>query len=526
MYLPLENFSSSIFGHKVGEIRCKTTTQYHQLEMSWVTDFESQPRWLLLDNKLKPTDESIELYNDWLSSRVCNDHLISFSFSNPKTKPVTIHSSRLEFIGGPFSDITRCANSEERTKRTTLTGEDDSISFEIVRDFLYMKSIHLPTNDQSGNYDVQLIVKVICAAHHWRLKSLFLGFARFVTRNQILHTREDVLAAIQFAQLSGVSDDILLYFWKCVGEHYFDIIGPALNESKGKKESSQEVDNGQDSSREVLGKIAGSEAFPNLWSLAVSHGMGRSLLHTIIVKLSIDNDRKNRRPTAYEHLEWIVLGFLEPRISKDNEVMEVISQLRWPAEYWKDFLEDSTTISEYSNRALCLVARTLISSRIPRVEYRESWELNLCSITAPVEVCKNIEFPLSRIQLGNNGRGGLWRPMRGSFDKAILFTMVVHRDYSGIVLRISWGMPNFEITMVDYLSCTLSVCLIDDKCQCLERKPLDCTQPGNMLIEPTSTELESEYGYKEFVLKEKVHVQYLKSHGKNCGATLSVVVSK
>lgn len=489
--------------------------------MSWITKDELKSRWVLTDNKLRPTVETAELYNEWLANRAGNDEVISFSFSNPETNRIGILSSRLEFAEGPFAEIPKRSNSKQRVKRTTLSEEDDPSTFGIIRNFLYMKSIPLPEIRQLEGletYDVQSVVKIICAAHRWQLSPLFLGFARFVEINNILKTSEDVVIAAQFVELVGIPKDILTYFWTQVGVHYFSIMttNPFVSFDELVKE--EKASSPDKISRKFQDEIAKPEKFPDLWSLALSQGMVRSLIHTIVVVILSKNYPSFKKSAEHRKFEWLVLGYLEPRISDDSEIMEVISQLRWPADYWKEFLQDPRILCEYSSRAISLVARTLISPRIPRDEFRGSLEINL-HIKTTLYMRRNFLFPVCQMSLNEYGRSR--NSMNVNFDKAIFFTVILNHIPSGLAVQVNWKMQNFKAPM-NYLQPRLIVSMIDDKCSCLQRKSLDRTQPGNMLIAPTFIELKFD-GSKELFLSEEAIDENVKNHGVNCRVTLSVV---
>lgn len=107
--------------------------------------------------------------------------------------------------------------------------------------------------------------------------------------------------------------------------------------------------------------------FPDLWPLALSHGMVDVALHNITLNW-----------TQFDGLLLdLVLQYLEPRIEDDNMVCSLIAKLSRETETLERVLNRKDIDRECSTRAIRLLAKTLSSARIGRKEMRYHWRVTL-----------------------------------------------------------------------------------------------------------------------------------------------------
>eukprot|EP00177_Eucheuma_denticulatum_P004824 GFKZ01008762.1.p1 GENE.GFKZ01008762.1~~GFKZ01008762.1.p1 ORF type:complete len:574 (+),score=60.34 GFKZ01008762.1:185-1906(+) len=271
--------------------------------------------------------------------------------------------------------------------------------------------------------------------------------------------------------------------------------------------------------------------FPNLWALALAHGVVDIALQSILCYW-----------TGFDGpLLDVVLQYLEPRIKEDEVVCRLIGQLSRKSEILEAKLENSNLDVECSSRAVRLLAKSLNRSRYGRQEMRYSWRLALAeeqNFVRDVFFCPDFpaisnvvyrdvtEVAARMLGSGNRNEQGARKRSRPSkyellCQSSVRLTLSVGCDSNEAVVLVCWKSG------IVFLDCdsTLAVLveIMDDGCVCTAN---DSKYPGKRgcLGREMSTTGLYEKGLLTVRLDDELLEAYRDAHGPHCAVTISLVV--
>lgn len=540
--------------------------------------------WTLEADVLVPTASYTDRLNTYLAERTADDVTLAFTFHGNSSPPVKIHSSRLEWAGGPLRALTQHDFREQSTRTVDLSAEDNLPVFLLVRDFLYGKQVKL------GRLPLTNVLEAMRASHRWMLADLFCGLALFVRDHGLLATPMDVLLAVDTFELPDIPRGVLIYFWERVGASFWFFGRHSLEEqSIGDKRAadscsdsamSTDRDSDCDSEEQDLGEgrpclrrrsdtppvsfegstggkpsVAAPEQeepvaednlpiecrlcprFSGLWPLAISHGMVKIAMHHIVC-----NAGRRAAPACLD----VILQYLEPRIEDDNTVCDLIAQVGLDTVGIEDVLNRASLDSECSARAIRLLAKTLLTPRLARQEMRYSWSLNLHE---PSGFTKDVMFTpenpelaeygyredsglvrerLERPALEHKGRSMKRSSKPSKYDvvnhSSVRFSLSCEYDpleMMGVILSWSPGVLFEDAEEMLHVSLEL----LDDGCKCTTRHS-DMSYPGEggCLLRGYEAKMICQAGDIELIPDEDLIDRYLAVHDNACSLTVSLLV--
>lgn len=275
--------------------------------------------------------------------------------------------------------------------------------------------------------------------------------------------------------------------------------------------------------------------FPDLWPLALSHGMVDVALHNITLNW-----------TQFDGwLLDLVLQYLEPRIEDDDKVCCLIAKLSRDTETLERVLNRKDADKECSTRAIRLLAKTLSGARIGRKEMRCHWKVTLSEDQSFVRdiffypECGNTEeytlvprrdlaeFAASQLGPRHCGEYNSRKKSRPSkyellCQSAVRVTLSVGFDDDEKVVLVCWkaGM------IYDKCSETLMVLVevLDDGCKCTNSHETQYEGKGGCVgREVAATRIDRE-GLLTVRLDSGQVERYRQAHRFDCAVTISLVV--
>lgn len=545
--------------------------------------------WTLDGDVLYPSRDYTQVLCSHLAAIGGDDLSLTFTFS-PKfgASPTQINVSRLEFAGGPFQALASRDFSEKLTRNVSLSDEDQPAIFTFLRDFLYAKAVRL------DGLTYQALLASARAAHRWQLTPLFKGVLMYIATESLLDCPNALLAFVDVAELPGVPTEALVHFWNSVGlffecfrtrrdvqdqpekeqdalhddqneAAFAHFVNPKVSQRDGndtKDHGGGEDENGQgrDESVEDDHDIVGTTSqdmqspvcldvksppeklqpvemrlcpgFPSLWSLALSHGMVRIALRSIIVHWE----------EYAEDLLEVVLLYLEPRIDDDGEVCALMALLDLDSLSYERLLASRQIDLECSTRAMRLFAKTMLSPTVPRDEMRYAWRLCLsdqqdfvkdvffspdkCSFDHGAVRDSNevAEKMLSvAMQGGSRKRSGL-----SKFDficqTSVRFTLSVGcdpQDEAGI--HLCWR-PGVVFLYEEDEKLQVDLEVLDNGCQCPNISHASYKGQGGCLVREQAKQIVDENGLLSLRINPEQLALYLAVHSEDCFVTISMVV--
>ena len=463
------------------------------------------PIWNLHHHTLTPTPTTLSALQDFLSAREGDDLLLHFSFPTTSST-LSIHASRLEHAGGPFSALSQQPFSEHHTRQVALSPEDDLQTFRLLRRYLYLQHVPLPAGNMCA------LASIICAAHRWQLIPLVAGVAELVRTDQSIHSVEDVIQASRFVRMPGIPTQTLIYFWVQVGRFYRWLRVPNTH-----VERDEDIDE--------LDQCAWNwPLFKDLWTIAIAQGMEQVVLHCLTVKEAEEDDDEepeDEDKVESKEIEDLVLGYLEPIIEEDERMMRLLEGMKLDIGRVEAVLQDKSVYRKYSTRAVCLLARLGISGLVPRNEFRWTKEVNLFQLHNVYGFKRCFLFPVSTIRPEFSQKHP-FQPLKIICERGVIFHVEIKQNLLGFDVKVLWQCAP-DYSDIDYQKYIVELKMISDGCNCMQSRLEDQKYTKTCLVK-------AEKVMKNLFDSVSSHVSaivlegYRQSHEENCRVCLSVVV--
>lgn len=324
--------------------------------------------WTVDHECLSPSQNELIALQTWLSEREGDDLLVKFVFPQSGGSTISILSSRLEFAGGPFAALLNVPFKEKQSREVTLSCDDNPETFQLIRSFLYKRKIAMTDGNDSRSVDLQSIIRVILSAHRWQLDQLVTSLLTFIEISNMICDINDLLQLIPVFQWPVCfSKHASNFFWFNVSEFYDKIC------EQPHKSTSLLVANKEKNVETTANKAPHAAfdppcpLFPNLWPLLLSEPFSTlyKFVQNIIVSDSLNNNDAQR----------LLLGYLEPRIEDDDQLIELFSLLKFYDEHFRNILEDKELYKNYSSRAIYFLSKVYHARN--RNELTLRWDISL-----------------------------------------------------------------------------------------------------------------------------------------------------
>lgn len=317
-----------------------------------------------------------------------------------------------------YGSPTLCARQRDFLERTsrlvTFCEDDDPDTFAVIRDFLYSKEISI------AKRSLQALLGITRSADRWQLMPLFKGLCAYLLTHEKLSDADKLLSAVDIVSLPGLPKSSRHYFWDCTAMFFSDL----SQQPNGVEEPSRTVhgenrkandesivlkpamDTGSVAEEELHIQLKPCPRFPQLWDLALAHGVVAQLIDVI--------QRSASRELSVNLLDMVV-RYLKLRIDDEKDILELIEALR-PDSMRQDYLLSGPEPAERVcfARAIQVVNRALTAASwdvvLVEVEHysipnatgmeRSSWETRLFNARTSVHLqIEKVSCPEERINV-------------------------------------------------------------------------------------------------------------------------------
>lgn len=272
-----------------------------------MSETEKDPRrWIVTVPGITPTRVLCDQFLDYQAALKEDDRLVCFNLQQElNSVDVFIHQSRLKYAGGPLAALVTKDFAEKELRKVQLSEEDDELTFRIIRGYLYFQHVHL------SFLTLSQLVNVARCSHRWGLTGLFEALGDYITQHCLLSDAAAVRTASVILSLPGVSERFAAYFWDCAGEHFDGFTHPRLEDHL---DSSPNAGNGKSGDSASLGV----QSFCGIWDMALNCDALPRLVDRILCVA--------RGDVIEQLLAWVLL-YLEPRISRDDSVIDLVVRI-------------------------------------------------------------------------------------------------------------------------------------------------------------------------------------------------------
>lgn len=215
---------------------------------------------------------------------------------------------------------------ESRSRHVALPPEDDPKTFAFIRAYLYCISFRCDRHDG--------ISAAACTVHRWQLMDLFRVLLCYVTNFSHMPDVAAVKSVLRVAHLPELPLSFKKFFWKGVAFKFHWFLDSPL--FRGPRHHSL-------SKEEAMLEDRFSRPFSGAWDLAASHGMAAMFMSYVRKLVSF--------PNMNIYLLELILVYLEPRISDDHEIQQLINeQLVYTESPASVFSFDMSTVPSHASR--------------------------------------------------------------------------------------------------------------------------------------------------------------------------------